>query len=80
VPTCTTRSTLDATVGTTNAVPMFSPASSGRMHIFTTASRALFACNVHMPGSPEFSGISRTSVPVGARPSTGASGTRPAPG
>jgi hypothetical protein len=60
VPTCTTRSTLDATVGTTNAVPMFSPAKSGRVHIFTTASRALFACRVHMPGRPLFNAISRS--------------------
>ena len=52
MPTCTTRSTLAATVGTTNAVPMFSPASSGSVHILTTASRALLACSVHMPGRP----------------------------
>src|SRR5829696_9351046 len=38
VPTCTTRSTLEATVGTTNAVPMFSPASSGRVHRIDTTS------------------------------------------
>src|SRR3954447_11152162 len=60
VPTCTTRSTLAATVGTTNAVPMFSPASRGSVHIFTTASRALLACNVHMPGRPEFRAIRRS--------------------
>src|SRR3954453_9931678 len=59
VPTCTTRSTLAATVGTTNDVPMFSPASKGSVHIFTTASRALLACSVHMPGSPLFNAISR---------------------
>jgi hypothetical protein len=28
----------------------FSPASTGSLHIFTTASRALFAWTVHMPG------------------------------
>ena len=39
---------------------MFSPASSGSVHILTTASRAQLACSVHMPGSPEFSAISRS--------------------
>jgi len=34
---------------------MFSPASSGRVHIFATASRALLACSVHIPGSPPLS-------------------------
>jgi hypothetical protein len=34
---------LDATVGTTNECETFSPASSGSVHIFTTASRAEFA-------------------------------------
>ena len=52
VPRWTTRSTLDATVGTTNAAEMLSPASSGNVHIFTSASRAEFACSVHMPGQP----------------------------
>ena len=28
----------------------FSPASSGNVHIFVTASRALLACTVHTPG------------------------------
>jgi len=52
LPTCTTRSTLAATMGTTKAWPMFSPASSGRVHILVIASRALLACSVHMPGGP----------------------------
>src|SRR3954451_8139422 len=60
VPTCTTRSTLAATVGTTNDVPMFSPASNGSVHTFTTASRALLAFRVHMAGSPLFNAISRS--------------------
>ena len=41
-----------ATVGTTNRAEMFSPASSGSVHIFTSASRALLAWIVHMPGQP----------------------------
>jgi len=32
---------------------MFSPASSGRVRIFTTASRALLACREHMPDRPD---------------------------
>ena len=39
---------------------MFSPASSGSVHIFTSASRALLACSVHMPGSPALSASSRS--------------------
>ena len=31
----------------------FSPAGSGSVHMFVTASRALLASRVHMPGSPE---------------------------
>ena len=60
MPRCTTRSTLAATVGTTNAADTFSPASSGSVHILTSASRAEFACSVHMPGRPLFSAISRS--------------------
>ena len=30
----------------------FSPASSGSVHSLVTASRAEFACTVHMPGTP----------------------------
>ena len=54
MPRWTTRSTEDATVGTTKRAEMFSPASSGSVHIFTSASRALLAWSVHMPGSPAF--------------------------
>ena len=39
----TTMSIDEATVGTTNRAETFSPASSGRVHIFVTASRALLA-------------------------------------
>ena len=49
-----------ATVGTTNASATFSPASSGRVRIFTIASRAEFAWIEHMPGSPEFKAIRRS--------------------
>jgi len=59
---CTTRSTALATVGITNELLMFSPASNGNVHSFTTASRALFACNVHMPGRPLLSASSRSSA------------------
>ena len=51
-PTCTTRSTLAATVGTTNRGSTFSPASSGSVHILISASRAELAWIVHMPGQP----------------------------
>ena len=51
-----------ATVGTTNACPTFSPASSGNVHILVTASRAELACTVHIPGSPELSAISRSRL------------------
>ena len=60
MPRWTTRSTDAATVGTTNRAEMFSPASSGSVHIFTSASRALLACSVHMPGSPALSASSRS--------------------
>lgn len=39
---------------------MFSPASSGRVHILVTASRAELAWIVHIPGNPELSAISRS--------------------
>ena len=52
IPRWTTRSTLAATVGTTKRAETFSPASSGSVHILTSASRAEFACSVHMPGTP----------------------------
>ncbi len=37
-------------LGYPKAWPTFSPASSGSVHSFTMASRAEFACSVHMPG------------------------------
>ena len=43
VARCTTMSMHPATVGTTNRLPMFSPASNGRVHILVIASRAEFA-------------------------------------
>ena len=55
MPRWTTRSTDDATVGTTKRAEMFSPASSGSVHIFTSASRALLAWIVHIPGRPALS-------------------------
>ncbi len=58
---CTTRSTEEATVGTTNAESMLRPASSGRVHSLVSASRALFACSEHIPGIPELSAMSRSS-------------------
>ena len=60
MPRWTTRSSDAATVGTTNRAEMFSPASSGSVHVFTSASRALLACSVHMPGSPALSASSRS--------------------
>ena len=53
-------STDAATVGTTNEAETFSPASSGSVHILTSASRAELACRVHMPGSPLLSAINRS--------------------
>ena len=58
----TTRSTDDATVGTTNRAEMFSPASSGRVHALVSASRALLAWIVQRPGSPLLSASSRSSA------------------
>ena len=43
-----------ATVGTTKREPMFSPASSGRVHALTRASRAELACRLAMPGSARY--------------------------
>ncbi|GAA2141661.1 hypothetical protein GCM10009825_30400 [Arthrobacter humicola] len=43
----------DATVGTTKALEMLSPASNGSVQIFVTASCAEFAWTVHIPGSPD---------------------------
>ena len=43
---------LDRPELTTKVLETFSPASSGRVHIFVTASRAELAWIVHMPGSP----------------------------
>ena len=60
MPRWTTRSTDDATVGTTNRAEMFSPASSGSVHILTSASRALFACNEAIPGRPAFRASNRS--------------------
>ena len=40
----------------------FSPASSGRVHILVTASRALLAWIVHMPGRPLLSAMSRSRL------------------
>ena len=48
----TTRSKHEATVGTTNALLMFPPASSGNVQILVSASRAEVACSEHTPGSP----------------------------
>ena len=59
-PRWTTRSTDAATVGTTNRAEMFSPASSGSVHILTSASRALLACSDAIPGSPAFRASSRS--------------------
>ena len=56
----TTRSTLAATVGTTKRAEMFSPARSGNVQALVKASRALLACSVHMPGSPELRASSRS--------------------
>lgn len=39
------------TCGGIKAADTFSPASNGSVHIFVSASRAEFACNVHMPGN-----------------------------
>ena len=47
-------------MGTTKRAEMFSPASSGSVHIFTSASRALLAWIVHMPGSPALRASSRS--------------------
>ncbi len=58
---CATTSIADATVGTTNPESMLRPASSGRVDSFASASRAWLAWIEHMPGSPEFSAISRSS-------------------
>jgi len=58
----TTTSTDAATVGTTNLLPTFSPASSGRVHIFTIASRALLAWMLAMPGSPLLRARSRSRL------------------
>ena len=60
IPRCTTRSTDEATVGTTNRAEMFSPASSGSVHILTRASRAELACSEAIPGSPAFRASSRS--------------------
>ncbi len=53
-------------MGTTNAWPMFSPASSGKVQTFVIASRALLACSVHMPGSlePKEAQPTASSIPV----------------
>ena len=40
----------------------FSPASNGRVHILEIASRAEFACKVHIPGRPLLSAISRSRL------------------
>ena len=52
----TTRSMQEATVGTTKALEMFSPASSGSVQILVTASWAEFAWTVHIPGKPGIQG------------------------
>ena len=51
-----------ATVGTTNRLETFSPASSGRVHILVTASRALLAWTVHIPGTPLLRAMSRSRL------------------
>jgi pilus assembly protein CpaF len=67
-PRCTTRSTAEATVGTTKREEMFSPARSGSVQSLVSASRALFACRLAIPGSPEFR-ASRRSRDSSARTS-----------
>src|SRR5690606_6033182 len=54
----TTRSMALATVGTTKRLETFSPASSGSVHSFVTASRAECAGIDASPGSPLLSAIS----------------------
>jgi hypothetical protein len=49
-------------VGTTNDELTLSPASKGSVHILVTASRALLAWIVHIPGRPELSAISRSRL------------------
>ncbi len=49
-------------MGTTKRSDTFSPASSGRVVIFATASRAVLACSVHMPGTPLFRAMSRSNA------------------
>ena len=51
---CTTMSTDAATVGTTNDASILRPASSGRVQSLASASLALLAWMLHMPGSPVF--------------------------
>ena len=58
----TTMSMLLATVGTTKDALRFSPASKGSVHILVTASRALLAWMVHIPGRPELSAIKRSRL------------------
>ena len=47
-------------MGTTNLGEMFSPARSGSVHIFTSASRAELAWREAIPGSPAFNASSRS--------------------
>ena len=71
----TTRSMQEATVGTTKALEMFSPASNGSVQIFVTASWAEFAWTVHIPGSPEFKAISMSRLSASrTSPTTSRSG------
>ena len=72
---CTTRSMALATVGTTNLLETFSPASNGNVQSFMTASRAEFAWIDASPGKPLLSAMSmsrlsasRTSPTRSARP------------
>ena len=65
----------EATVGTTNRALTFSPASNGRVHILVSASRALLAWTVPMPGSPLLSASSRSRLsPCRTSPTTSRDG------
>lgn len=51
---CTTKSIQEATVGTTKALDIFSPASKGSVQILVMASCAEFAWTLHIPGKPDY--------------------------
>ena len=71
----TTRSKHEATVGSTKALLMLSPASRGRVQILVTASRAELACSEHIPGSPAFRAMSMSRLSASrTSPTTSRSG------